>query len=222
MAEESIALEIRSGLGKSHNRKLRAAGMAPGVVYGGGQDPVSVAFDPRILEKKIKASHSGINTLFDIEGDASMANRTVMVKAIQREPVRRSVLHADFFEIDLSSRVQVLVPIHLSGEAPGVVEGGVIEHALRDLELSCLPDGIPDDVTADISALELGDSLHVSDIRLPADVELISDSALSVVSILMPRAVQSEEAAQVEGAEEAEAGEAEEASQDSGSEAKED
>ncbi|MDE0885829.1 MAG: 50S ribosomal protein L25 [Myxococcota bacterium] len=220
MAEESIALEIRSGLGKSHNRKLREAGMAPGVVYGGGKDPVSVAFDPLLLEKKIKASHSGINTLFDLEGDASVANRTVMVKEIQREPVRRTVLHADFLEIDLALRVQVSVPIHLLGDAPGLVEGGVVEHALRELELSCLPGGIPDDVTLDISGLELGDSLHVSDITLPGGVELISDSALSVVSMLVPRAVQAEEAAPVEGEEAAEGEAAEEAAE--GSEAKED
>ena len=220
MAEESIALEIRSGLGKSHNRKLREAGMAPGVVYGGGKEPVSVAFDPLLLEKKIKASHSGINTLFDLEGDASVANRTVMVKEIQREPVRRTVLHADFLEIDLALRVQVSVPIHLLGDAPGLVEGGVVEHALRELELSCLPGGIPDDVTLDISGLELGDSLHVSDITLPGGVELISDSALSVVSMLVPRAVQAEEAAPVEGEEAAEGEAAEEAAE--GSEAKED
>lgn len=194
--------------------------MAPGVVYGGGKDPVSVAFDPLLLEKKIKASHSGINTLFDLEGDASVANRTVMVKEIQREPVRRTVLHADFLEIDLALRVQVSVPIHLLGDAPGLVEGGVVEHALRELELSCLPGGIPDDVTLDISGLELGDSLHVSDITLPGGVELISDSALSVVSMLVPRAVQAEEAAPVEGEEAAEGEAAEEAAE--GSEAKED
>lgn len=194
--------------------------MAPGVVYGGGKEPVSVAFDPLLLEKKIKASHSGINTLFDLEGDASVANRTVMVKEIQREPVRRTVLHADFLEIDLALRVQVSVPIHLLGDAPGLVEGGVVEHALRELELSCLPGGIPDDVTLDISGLELGDSLHVSDITLPGGVELISDSALSVVSMLVPRAVQAEEAAPVEGEEAAEGEAAEEAAE--GSEAKED
>jgi len=208
VAEESIALEIRSGLGKSHNRKLREAGMAPGVVYGGGQDPVAVAFDPRLLEKKIKASHSGINTLFDLEGDASVANRTVMVKEIQREPVRRTVLHADFLEVDLSVRVNVSVPIHLSGDAPGVVEGGVVEHALRDLELSCLPNAIPDEVIADVSALELGDSLHVFDITLPEGVELVSDEGLSVVSILVPRAVEVEAAAPEEGEEGAEGAEA--------------
>ena len=104
MAEVSIALERREGTGKSYNRKLREQGKAPGVVYGSGKEPVAVSFDPKILEHKIKESHAGINTLFDLEGDSSLQNRTVMVKELQREPLNGSVIHADFFEIDMLER----------------------------------------------------------------------------------------------------------------------
>jgi large subunit ribosomal protein L25 len=174
------------------------------VVYGSGKEPVAVSFDPKVLEGKIKASHAGINTLFDLEGDAEVANRTVMVKDLQREPVRGAVLHADFFEIDMTERIHVSVPIHLSGSPPGLLEGGVIEHTLRELELACLPNAIPDELVADVSQLELGQSLHVSDISLPGSVELISDLELSVISVVLPKIVEEEVVAPEEGEELAE------------------
>ncbi|MEO1935666.1 MAG: 50S ribosomal protein L25 [Myxococcales bacterium] len=208
MAEVSIAVESRSGTGKSYNRKLRAQGKVPGVVYGSGKEPVSVSFDPKVLEGKLSESHAGINTLFDLEGDSSVANRVVMVKELQREPVRGAVLHADFYEIDLTERLHVSVPVHLSGTAPGLIEGGVIEHALRELELACLPNAIPDEVIADVSGLELGQSLHVADIQLPGGVELVSNSELSVVSVLLPKIIE-EEVVEPEEGEEGVAGEGE-------------
>jgi large subunit ribosomal protein L25 len=219
VAEISIALESRTGTGKSYNRKLRANGRAPGVVYGAGREAVAISFDPKVLQSKIKESHAGINTLFDLTGDASVANRVVMVKELQREPVRGAVLHADFFEIDMTERLHISVPVHLSGSAPGLLEGGVIEHALRELELMCLPDAIPDEVVADVSGLGLGQSLHVADIELPPGVELISDGELSVVSVLMPKAVEEEVAVPEEG-EEGEEG-AESADGEAGSEGSE-
>ena len=192
MAEVSIDLERREEKGKSQNRKLRQRGRAPGVVYGGGKEPVAVSFDPKILVGKIKASHAGINTLFDLEGDPAVANRTVMVKDLQREPIRGAVLHADFFEIDMTERLHVSVPIHLSGSAPGILEGGVIEHSLRELELACFPGSIPDEVICDVSAMELGQSLHVADLPLPEGSELVSDPELSVVSVVLPKIVEEE------------------------------
>jgi large subunit ribosomal protein L25 len=215
VAEVSIALESRSGTGKSYNRKLRAKGRAPGVVYGSGKEPVSVSFDPKVLEGKLSESHAGINTLFDLEGDSSVANRVVMVKDLQREPVRGAVLHADFYEIDLAERLHVSVPVHLSGTPPGLLEGGVIEHALRELELACLPNAIPDEVVADVSGLALGQSLHVADIQLPEGVELVSNSELSVVSVLLPKIIEEEVVEPEEGEEEADGDVVEEGSEDS-------
>jgi len=213
VAEVSIALERREGTGKSFNRKLREQGRVPGVVYGSGKEPVAVTFDPRVLESKLKDSHAGINTLFDLQGDASLQDRTVMVKELQREPLKGNVIHADFFEIDMLERIHVSVPVHLSGSAPGVLEGGVIEHALRDVELACLPNAIPDELTADVSELELGHSLHVSDIALPEGVELVSDPELSVVSVLLPKVVEEAVAEPEEGEEGAELAEGEEAAE---------
>lgn len=204
MGEVSIEVQLRDGRGKGANRRLRAAGRIPAVVYGHGNEPVALSIDPMELEKEIKASHAGMNTLFDLVGDRAVAGRTVMLKELQREPVRGFPVHADFFEIDANESIEVSVPIHLTGTAQGVTMGGVIEHTLREVELSCLPSAIPDEIVIDVSALEIGDSLHVSDLALPEGVEIQTDPALSVVSVIVPRAA--EEAAPVEeeaGAEEA-------------------
>ncbi|MEE3327087.1 MAG: 50S ribosomal protein L25 [Myxococcota bacterium] len=218
MGVVSIDVELRAELGKSANRKLRALGRVPAVVYSSGSDPVSLSVDPVILERKIAASHAGINTLFDLEGESQVAGRTVMVKELQRDPVRGTVLHADFHEIDMTQRLHLSVPIHLDGEAPGVSMGGVIEHTLREVELACMPGSIPDEVIANISALDLGDSLHVSDLSFPESVEVLTDESLSVVSVILPRAV-AEPTEEEEGAEEGAEEGSEDAAGDSSSEA---
>lgn len=217
MGEVSIAVELRAEVGKSANRKLRALGKVPAVVYSSKSEPVSLSIDPVILERKIAASHAGINTLFDLEGEGEVAGRTVMVKELQRDPVRGTVLHADFHEIDMTQRLQISVPIHLDGEAPGVSMGGVIEHTLREMELSCMPGSIPDEVKADITSLDVGDSLHVSDLVLPSGVESLTDETLSVVSVVLPRAAVEPTEGDAEEAEGEEA--ADQASGDSSSEA---
>ncbi|MAI79797.1 MAG: 50S ribosomal protein L25, partial [Deltaproteobacteria bacterium] len=146
MGEVSIAVTQREESGKSANRKLRADGKVPAVVYSKGVDPLKLSLDPVVLDRKIRASHAGINTLFDLEGEGQLNGRTVMVKELQRDPVKGTVLHADFHEIDLTQLLNVTVPIQLTGTAPGVSMGGLIEHTLREIELACMPGSIPDEV----------------------------------------------------------------------------
>lgn len=221
MGEVSIAVEARDALGKSANRKLRAQGRVPAVVYAKGKDPVSLSVNSAQLERKLRDSQAGINTLFDLEGEAQVKGRTVIVKELQRDPIRGSVIHADFYEIDMSQRLHVSVPIHLIGEAPGVNMGGVIEHTLRELELACMPGSIPDEVTADVSRLEVGDGLRVSDLRVPGNVELVTDPARPVVSVVVPKVVEEEpEPVDEELAEGEEPAEGEEAAESEGVDSK--
>jgi large subunit ribosomal protein L25 len=205
VGEVSIEVQLRDGRGKAASRRMRAAGRIPAVVYGHGNDPVALSVDPIQLERKIKASHAGMNTLFDLVGEGSVSGRTVLLKDLQREPVRGALMHADFYEIDANEAIQVSVPIHLKGEAKGVViGGGVIEHTLREVELSCLPGVIPDELVIDVSDLDVGDSLHVSDLPLPTGVEMVTDEAQAVVSVMIPK-VAEEPAEAAEGEAEAEA-----------------
>jgi large subunit ribosomal protein L25 len=208
MSETSLAVEIREGRGKGTARQLRRAERIPGIVYGSGFASVSVSLDPDELEQLIHKSHAGINTLIDLMGASEVAGKTVLVKELQRDPVRGGLLHADLFEVDPNARIRVSVPIHLEGIAHGVTMGGLIDHSLRTLELDCLPRAIPDDVVVDVSALDVGDTVHVSDIALPEGVELHTPSDLSVVSVVAPVAEEepvTDEAIEGEAAEGAEA-----------------
>jgi large subunit ribosomal protein L25 len=205
VGEISISVELRGSRGKGPARRLRAAGRVPGVVYGQGKDAVAISLDPIQLERSIKGSHAGINTLFDLDGEKSVEGRTVIVKELQREPVRGDITHADFLELDLTARLNVSVPVHLEGTPQGVVLGGILEHTLREVELSCLPNAIPDELIVNVESLDVGQSLHVSDLSLPDGVELLTDPELSVASVALPKAEEEVVAAEVteEGAEEA-------------------
>jgi large subunit ribosomal protein L25 len=207
VSDYELAIEVREGSGKGVARKLRAAGRIPGVCYGGGEAPRSIQLDPHALDRVITRSAAGVNTLIDLKG-GGLDGKVVLVKELQRDPVRGTLLHADLYTIDVDRTVEVEVPIHLTGLPVGVeLGGGILEHTLRELELECLPRAIPEEITLDVTALELGESLHVRDLALPEGVTLVSDPDLSVVSVAAPRA---EEEPTVEGAEEAAAEGAEE------------
>lgn len=188
MSDYELAVEIRDGSGKGAARKLRATGRIPGICYGGGAAPQSIHLDPLALNRVITRSAAGVNTLIDLKG-GGLDGKVVLVKELQRDPVTGTLLHADLYSVDVDRTVEVEVPIHLSGTPVGVeLGGGILEHSLRELQLECLPRAIPEEITADVSSLELGDSLHVRDLVLPEGVTLVSDPDLSVVSVVAPRA----------------------------------
>ncbi len=205
MSETSLTVEIRSATGKGVARKLRAAGRVPAIFYGHGRESVSLTIDPVALEKIIKSSHAGMNTLFDLTGPESLAGRTVLVKELQRHPARGGMLHADLYEVDQDATITVSVPIQIVGSAIGVtLGGGLLDHVLREIEIECLPRAIPDELSLEVSELQIGDSLHVRDIELPQSVELRTDADLSVVSVVAPAVeeepvVEAEEGAPLEG-----------------------
>ena len=186
MAENALSAETRSATGKGANRKLRVAGRIPAIVYGKGRDAQAVVLDPKALETLLHKSGAGLNTLIDL----SVAGRTdtVLVKELQRHPVHGSFLHVDFFQVDLAQKITVSVPIDFIGKARGVEFGGILDHPLRELEVECLPRAIPEFLEVDVSALEVGDAIHVSEVRLPEGVEVKTDGALPVASVVLPAA----------------------------------
>jgi len=196
MGEAKLAVEAREGRGK---------GMAPGVVYGAGREATPIAVQVAEFERLLDTSHGGINTLIDLQGSSAAAGRTVIAKELQREPIRGSLLHVDFYEVNLREKIEVSVPVHLDGTAQGVVLGGVLDQQLREVDLLCLPGAIPDDLRADVSHLALGDSLHVSELVLPEGVEILTDAELPIATVLIPRGLRDAEEAS-EGEAEASAG----------------
>jgi large subunit ribosomal protein L25 len=197
VADYQLAIELRTQKGKGAARKLRARGRIPGVFYSGAAVAVPVELDPHSLEDVFSTSAAGMNTLIDLAGGGDLHGKLVLVKDVQRDPVRGTLLHADFYGVDVKKAIQVKVPIRLTGVPVGVaLHDGILDHALRELELSCLPQAIPQEVVADVSALDIGNSLHVRDLTLPEGVELESDPDLPVVSVVPPRV--EEEAAPAE------------------------
>lgn len=200
MGDVKLAVEGREATGKNVARRLRQQGLAPAVVYGGGRSATPISVDVAKLERLIETSHGGVNTLIDLEGSAA-SGRTVIAKELQREPVRGGIVHVDFYEIDLQEKIEVSVPVHLDGTPQGVVLGGVLDQQLREVELLCLPSAIPDELRADVASLELGDSLHVSELTVPSGVEILTDAELPVATVLIPRGLREETEGEGEEAE---------------------
>jgi large subunit ribosomal protein L25 len=188
VAENELVVEVREGAGKGVARKLRAAGRIPGVCYGRTLPSVSISLDPRTLKQLLAASTAGMNTLFQlrIAGVGDFDGKPVLVRELQRNPVDGQLLHADLYAVDLEKSIQVSVPIGITGSAEGVKVGGILDQALRTLELECMPQAIPREVVVEVSELEIGQTLHVRDIGLPEGVSLVSDPDLAVVSVVAP------------------------------------
>ena len=205
MAVNALVAELRDDTGKGVARKLRAAGRIPAVVYGRGVESKAISVDPNALQRVLQTGGAGINTLIElsVEGVA----RTVLVKELQRDPVRGRPLHTDFYLVDLDKKVEVSVPIRLLGRPEGVELGGILDHPLREIELECLPRAIPESVDVDVGHLDVGQSIHVRDLDLPEGASVRTDINLAVASVIAPVAVEEPVVEEPEEGEELEEGE---------------
>jgi len=184
MERLDLEVKVRDGSGKGDARKLRATGAVPAVVYGRGAPAHKVAVDAHELDRALLG---GLNQLIDLKGMGEGAGKLVIVKELQRDPVSQAYVHCDFWEVDTSKTIQVSVPIHLEGRPHGVEMGGVLEPLAREVLVHCLPLVIPESLSLDVSALDIGDSLHASDLTLPDGVELDVELDLSIVHVIAPR-----------------------------------
>ena len=179
----AVALKgkIREGRGKGANRRLRTEGMLPAVVYG-GKSNVSFTVNPRDLKKLIE--QAGINSFIElaIEGDTE-PQRVVVIKDHQQHPIRDGWEHADFLEVDMKQEIKVDVPIVLEGHSPGEKLGGMVELNLHTLSVKCLPGEIPESIKVDMTQVELDQVVHVSDLTVPDNIEVLDNSSESVVSV---------------------------------------
>ena len=184
--QHQLAVEPRATTGKGHARKLRAAGRIPAVCYAPGSGATVIQLDPGALDRLLRKSSAGMNTLIDLSG-GGLDGKVVLVKELQRDPVTSALLHADLFAVDVDKPIEVKVPVRIVGTPTGVTfGGGILDFPMREIEVLCLPRAIPEDLPIDVGALQVGDSIHVREISLPAGVELMSDPDLSVVSVVLP------------------------------------
>ena len=182
----TVAAELRSSRGKNEARRTRSAGKIPAVVYGAFQDAVSIAVNPREIRKILRTT--GYNTIFNLaigEGDTT----PVMVVDEQVDPIRGSLLHADFKRVDLTKRLRVSVPVVTEGEAKGIkLQGGLLEVITRAIEIECLPDEIPERFTMDVTELMIGQAKRASDVDLPGSVRLVSPADAVIAHVVALRA----------------------------------
>jgi len=208
VSENALVVEAREKSGKGIARRLRAAGRIPGIFYGNKEEPRHISLDPRELQALLEKSDAGMNTLINLTIQGESGESIALVKEIQRDPVSSSYLHLDLIRVDVTNRIHVTVPIHISGIAIGVrMDDGIMDHSMRELDLECMPRAIPKEILADVTELGVGDSLHVRDLSIPEDVKLLNDVDLPVVSVVAPTVVEEPEVAE-EGEEEEAAAEA--------------
>ena len=186
MADIVVAAENRTETGKNVNRRLRTRGLIPGVLYGAKREAVPLAVSPKEITTILR-SKTGENTLFDLEIGGS--RRKVILKEFQIEPIKGHLLHADFYEVALDKPIEVKVHIEVTGIPVGVkVEGGLLDHVTREVEVSCLPADIPEKITIDVSDLGMGKAVRVSDLKVPDKVTMLSEPDLVIVHVVAPRA----------------------------------
>ncbi len=221
-----LAVDSRSAEGSRAARRLRREGRVPGVVYGGGQDPLGFDADARDL----RIALAGSGAVMDLSVDGGKAT-PVVLKEAQRDPVRGETVHVDLLRVRLDEEIGAVVPLELLGadDAPGVKEGGVLEQITRELNVQALPTAIPESISHEVGEMQIGDTIMLAAIAAPEGVTLLDDPEETVVATLSPPKLQAEVEEEIEaetelvgeGAEEGEAAAVEEGSEESSSDSEE-
>ncbi|HKI50897.1 MAG TPA: 50S ribosomal protein L25/general stress protein Ctc [Geothermobacteraceae bacterium] len=185
MATANLTVTVREKTGKGVSRELRRQGRIPAVVYGTSMEPCPISVDPKELHEAMD-TEAGLNTLLTLKGAGPFDGKAVILKEMVVGPIKREPLHADFHAIDMQRTVNVMVPVHPVGKSKGEKEGGNLEIVRHEIEVVCLPTAIPSTIEIDITALEVGDVLHVGDVALPEGVELPADVNFTVITCTAP------------------------------------
>jgi large subunit ribosomal protein L25 len=195
MERYQLEAEVRHETGKGVARSIRRNGMIPAVVYGKHLGSKSLVLDPRDLHNKL-----GGNAIFDLTiKDIENNNKeTVMIKDIQKDPVKSNIIHIDFQYISMDEKISISVPIHLVGDAPGIKQGGILQQLLREIDLECLPINIPAHIDVDVSNLNLGDSIQLADIDITEDVNVLTSMDDVIATVVVPTEEIEEEAEEEE------------------------
>ena len=208
MQQAKLEVQQRTAFGKQSARDLRKEGGVPAVLYGRAQDTVAIQLDARTFRQFLRTY--GENVIINMEVSAGNTE-TVIIKEIQRHPVdKQRLIHADFIRISLDEPVTSAVPVVLVGSPQGLQEGGVLELLLRQVSLHCLPMQMPNEITIDVSHLDIGDAVHVSELTLNEEIDILDEPERIIAMVSQPRIQLEEEVTEAEDGE----GEAEEATEE--------
>ena len=196
MATATTKLQVasRDPDGSRSARRLRRTGRVPGVLYGGGSDPVSFSVDAR----ELRVALAGTGAVVDLSIDGSEAT-PVVLKEAQRDPVRGETTHVDLLRVRLDKPIHAIVPLELTGvdDTPGVKEGGILEQLTRELNIEALPTAIPESIVHDLGEMQIGETLGLESITVPQGVTLLDDLTATVATLSAPR-LQNEEESEIE------------------------
>src|SRR5579884_494812 len=190
----ALSVQPREPSGSRAARRLRHAGMVPGVVYGGGEEPVAFAVEARLLRQTL--AHAG--AVIDLSFDGS-AGTPVVLKELVRHPVTGATIHVDLLRVRLDQTIHTTVTVELTGgeDAPGVKEGGVLEQVTREVNIEALPTDIPDSIQHDVSGAQINDTVTLSALAMPSGVTLLDDPEMVLATVTPPR-LQTEEEIEIE------------------------
>ena len=180
-----IRVDARDKKHKRDAKRLLRSGKIPGILYGPKTEAVALALDKREFSSRVadlEGSH-----LVRLKSESTMlADKVALVKDMQYHPISGDVIHADLYEVDLTAKITVNVPLHFVGKAEGVVRGGILQPIVREIEVECLPLDIPRFFDVDVSALDIGDSVHIDEVTMPAGVTAVYESNFALVAVVPP------------------------------------
>ena len=185
----TITATARDGAGKGVNRKLRAKGEIPAVVYGHNYKPVSLYVDAVEMDRMFRPGHEDMQDyqLYKLVIAGSDAKETmVVIKDIQRDPIKDRIRHIDFFAVRMDEKIIAPVHVRIVGKAIGVKNGGILRHIIHEIKVKSLPADVPPHIDIDVTAMEIGDSVHVKDLKLSPNVQILSDPEAGLVNIMAP------------------------------------
>jgi len=212
MEQVELAALTRKESGKGASHRLRADGRVPAILYGHGEDNLEVSVSRREMYHLLHgeaASNTVVRLNVAEEEDGKSEEQISIIRDIQFDPVNERIIHVDFQRISLDETIHAEVPVHLVGECVGVATGGILDHILRFVEVECLPLEVPNSIDVDVSALEVGDNLHVGDLTIPEGITLLTSEDQAVAACAAPRVEEVKEPTEEEllAAEEAAEGE---------------
>ena len=180
-----IQAEAREVDSKRQARRLRRAGKIPGILYGPKTPPISLELNKREFSSRV-AGLEGSHLVRLKSSSTALAAKVALVKDMQYHPITGDVIHTDLYEVDLTAKIQVHVPLHFVGKAEGVVRGGILQPIVREIEVECLPMDIPEFFNVEVSALDIGDAVHIEEVQMPEGVTAIYETNFALVTVVPP------------------------------------
>jgi len=180
-----IQVEARDKQRKRDARRLLRSGKIPAILYGPKTAAVGLALDKKEFSRRV-AGLQGSHLVRLKSGAAALAEKVALVKDMQFHPITGDVIHADFYEVDLTAKIQVHVPLHFVGKAVGIARGGILQPIVREIEVECLPLDIPEFFNVDVTALDIGDSVHIEELQMPDGVVSMAEDNMALVTVVPP------------------------------------